>query len=790
MSAKPARKSSSLPNQTGKNKPPAGSSRPSEPSGYEILKSQLIQLKLQVAQKTQHENLLLETALQLTASTGVKDLLSKIADGAMRILEGMEADIYLLSADGKTLDPIIATGPSYTQEILNAPLDVEKSLTGKAVRLGKSMIINDVLHEDGIFQIPGTPIEGEERLVIVPLKHDQKIIGALCVSRLGSPFSSEDLTLAEAYGALASTALKNMREAEDRQAAENELRESESKYRELVDSLPNIIFELDLKGHFTFANKYGFEVSGYTQEDIDQGLFAPALFHPKDREKVQRNMAAILKGEKVSFEEYTALRKNGEAFTVIASTRPIIRDGKPVGWRGFLIDITERKQMEKEFKDSEARYQLLTELNPDVIAIHAQGKIVYVNPAGVALLGAKSESEFVGKSVLEMVAPSYRKFAGDRVQKGIQGRKYLPLAEEKFLRVDGSEIDVEVTSIPITIQGQPAMLVVAHDITDRKKSERELRQSEQRYQTLANVSPVGIFRTRVDGFTTYVNPAWCQIAGISSEEAIGDGWMKAVHPDDRAHLSANWNNSVHNHSLSTADYRFVHSDGTIVWVIGKAVPELDAENNIVGYVGTITDITDRIRDQQVILRSNNDLIAAYEATLDGWSHALEIRERDTAGHCKRVAELTVDLARKLGLAETELVHIRRGAILHDIGKMAIPDRILLKPEPLTSEEWVIMRQHPIFARELLASIEYLVPALDIPVHHHEHFDGSGYPYGLKGEQIPLPVRIFSVIDEWDALTSDRPYRRAWTREAARRYLLEQKGKEFDPRVVDEFVKSI
>lgn len=761
-----------------------------DPSGYEKLKSQLITLKLQLEQKTQHENLLLETASQLTASADVKELLERIADGAMRILEGMEADIYLLSEDKKTLTPMIATGPSYTQEILSTPLDIDHSLTGKSIKSGKSAIINDVLHEDGICQIPGTPIEGEERLVIVPLTDDHKVVGALCVSRLGMPFSEEDLSLAEAYGALASTKLKNMREAEDRLQAENELRESETKYRELVDSLPNIIFELDLKGYFTFANRYGFEVSGYTQEDVDKGLYAPNLFHEKDRARVLDNMAKILRGEKIFFQEYTVQKKNGESFMVLANTRPIIRDGKPVGWRGFLEDLTEHKLMEKEIADSEARYRLLTELNPDVIAIHSGGKILYVNPAGVKLLGAQSQNDFVGKPAIDMVAPVYRKIVAERIKDGIQRRQYLPSMEERFLRVDGSEIDVEVTSIPITLDDKPAMLVVAHDITDRKKSERELRESEGRYQTLANVSPVGIFHTRIDGYTTYVNPTWCQISGIAPEEAIGYGWLNAVHPDDRARLQADWSRTINRHSATTADYRFVHADGSLIWVIGKAVPELDADNNVLGYVGTITDITDRIKDQEVILRSNNDLIAAYEATLDGWSHALEIRERDTAGHCKRVADLTVDLARRLGVPESQLIHIRRGAILHDIGKMAIPDRILLKPEPLTNEEWVIMRQHPIFARELLSSIEYLVPALDIPVHHHEHFDGSGYPYGLKGDQIPLAVRIFSVVDEWDALTSDRPYRRAWTRDAARRYVLEQKGKEFDPGVVDEFIKGI
>lgn len=758
--------------------------------GYRQLKSEYLQMKLQLEQKKQHEKLLLETALQLSISTEIRDLLSKIADGAMRILEATEADIYLLSQDGKVLNPMIAIGPAYVREILNTPLNVYDSLTGKAVRLAKSLIVNDALTEDNAFQIPNTPVDNEERLIVVPIKNDQIVIGAFCVSRFGTPFSDEDLMLAEAYGALASTTIKNMRDEEERKKAEGKLRESESKYRELVNSLPNIFYELDLEGRFTFSNHYGLEFSGYTPADIEKGLSALELFHPRDRERVKANMARILQGEQVSWQEYTAIKKNGEVFSVLANSRVILKDGKPAGLRGFLVDVTERRQMEKDIRDSESRYRLLTELNPDVIAIHVNGKIVYVNPAGMKLLGADSSDAFLGRSFADLLAVHDHASRKKKTHKRILERQYSPPSEEKFIREDGSEVDVEMTSIPITLQDQPAMLVVAHNITDRKKSERELRESERRYQTLANMSPVGIFHTNSAGFTTYVNPAWCQIAGISSEEALGDGWLRAVHIEDREKLSTNWQASTRQQAASTADYRFVHPNGSVIWVIGRAVPEFDSNNQVIGYVGTITDISDHIHDQQIILRSNNDLIAAYDATLDGWSHALEIREHDTAGHCKRVADLTVELAKKMGVPDEELIHIRRGAILHDIGKMAIPDRILLKPDPLTDEEWIIMRQHPIYAHELLSSIEYLAPALDIPILHHERYDGSGYPYGLIGEKIPLAVRIFSVVDEWDALISDRPYRRAWTMEAAKKYLVDQKCKEFDPKVVDEFLKTI
>ena len=164
-------------------------------------------------------------------------------------------------------------------------------------------------------------------------------------------------------------------------------------------------------------------------------------------------------------------------------------------------------------------------------------------------------------------------------------------------------------------------------------------------------------------------------------------------------------------------------------------------------------------------RSNAELAAAYDATIEGWSRALDLRDQETEGHSRRVTEMTVQLARAMAVPEAELVHVRWGALLHDIGKMGIPDRILHKPGPLSEEEWQVMRRHPQYALEMLRPIAFLCPALAIPYCHHERWDGSGYPAGLKGEEIPLAARIFAAVDVWDALRSDRPYRPGLVRPA-------------------------
>ena len=194
---------------------------------------------------------------------------------------------------------------------------------------------------------------------------------------------------------------------------------------------------------------------------------------------------------------------------------------------------------------------------------------------------------------------------------------------------------------------------------------------------------------------------------------------------------------------------------------------LDFLNTLAGQAAIAIDNVQLFDSLQ---RSNDELALAYDATIEGWSHALDLRDKETEGHTQRVTEMTVKLARRFGIPEKELVQVRWGALLHDIGKMGVPDGILLKPGPLTDEEWVVMKKHPAFAYEMLSPIRYLQLALDIPYCHHEKWDGTGYPRGLKGEQIPLAARIFAVVDVWDALTSDRPYRQAWSEEKARQHI--------------------
>ncbi len=219
-------------------------------------------------------------------------------------------------------------------------------------------------------------------------------------------------------------------------------------------------------------------------------------------------------------------------------------------------------------------------------------------------------------------------------------------------------------------------------------------------------------------------------------------------------------------------------------------PTLEWIEFIQTLAGQATIAMDNARLFEDLQRSNQELSLAYDTTLEGWGKALELRDKETQGHTRRVTELTLKLARAMGVDEGSLINVHRGVLLHDIGKMGVSDHILHKEGPLTNSERIIMENHPTYAYELLSTIPYLKPTLDIPYCHHEWWDGTGYPRKLKGDQIPLAARIFAVVDVWDALLSNRPYRKAWTKTKAIQYLNEHSGTQFDPKVLETFIKII
>ena len=326
---------------------------------------------------------------------------------------------------------------------------------------------------------------------------------------------------------------------------------------------------------------------------------------------------------------------------------------------------------------------------------------------------------------------------------------------------------------------------------ERARMQKALLESESQFRLLAENASDMISRHTVDGVFLYISPACEIILGYKPEELIGNQSFELIHPEDLPAVTKLLEDYEGIQKTTTLSYRARHKNSHYIWLETSARAVLDRKTGHVTEIqATSRDITERKNAEKDLQNAHDNLQEAYERTIEGWVRALDLRDRETEGHTQRVTELTLRVARKLGFGDEDLVHIRRGALLHDMGKMAIPDEILQKPGPLNEAEWEKMRRHPMYAYDMLSPIAYLHPALDIPFSHHERWDGSGYPRGLKGKAIPLIARLFAIVDVWDALSTDRPYRKSLPRAEVIKYLKEKSGVLFDPDLLSVFLSLI
>jgi len=323
------------------------------------------------------------------------------------------------------------------------------------------------------------------------------------------------------------------------------------------------------------------------------------------------------------------------------------------------------------------------------------------------------------------------------------------------------------------------------DITSRKATEFAWRSSEQKFYKSFQTSPdaISISRKR-DAVYIDVNDGFCMMSGYRHEEIIGHSSSEIniwLHPEERRKMVADLQI---NGEVIGMEASFRRKDGSvIIALLSTRLVEIDREPCVLSIA---RDITERKHAEDQLRAAHLRLEWAYEATLLGWNRALEMRDVATRRHSDRCIDLTLQLAQAAGIQGDELTFVKYGAILHDIGKMAIPDSILNKPAKLSRDEWALMRNHPLYAQELLQGIEYLHPALPLIANHHERWDGNGYPLGLSGEEIPLTARIFAIVDVWDSIIHPRVWRPALGEAAARQYLLENSGLHFDPHLIELF----
>ncbi|MFZ5917258.1 MAG: HD domain-containing phosphohydrolase [Chloroflexota bacterium] len=476
------------------------------------------------------------------------------------------------------------------------------------------------------------------------------------------------------------------------------------------------------------------------------------------------------------------------------------------------------------------KFERVIELSPNgILIVDGAHRILLASPAAHRLL--QNPQELLGVDFCHLVAPAQAEQCAAFLAHAMANESTVARTEMTFVRSDGSRFPAEVEAGHFTWQEQPAAQVVFRDISERKQAEEQLHRQLQRLTTLRHIDQAitagldlqatleaflaqMIQHLRLDAVSILLLDPRAQ----ALEYAAGRGFCTPAISTTRLRLDQSHAAGVapqrrivsmpklDKDSSGFIQRRGLEGEGFVSYYAAPLIHKGEMKGLLEVFNRTYLpadaqwlEFLEALATQAIIAIENAELFnslqhthaelsQAYDATLEGWSKALELRDKETKDHTRRVTEMTVRLARAMGLSSSDLVPVRRGALLHDIGKMGIPDGILLKPGPLTPVEEEIMRRHPIYAYEMLAAIDYLRSALDIPYCHHEKWDGTGYPRGLRGTEIPLAARIFAVVDVWDALRSDRPYRQAWPEPKVRAYIREQAGQAFDPQVVKTFLK--
>ncbi|MFN8399477.1 MAG: PAS domain S-box protein [Anaerolineales bacterium] len=612
----------------------------------------------------------------------------------------------------------------------------------------------------------------------------------------------------------------------ERKVAEDQLKQSEERYRNTLDTMIEGIQIIDFDWRYTYVNKAVAKqgqstpekLLGCTMMEAYPGIEHTELFSILKECMTQRTVKRF---------ENEFVFPDGSSGWFELNIQPA-----PEGIFILSVDITERKKAEEQLRSSEERFRLMAENIEEGFWITDpnSNEEIYLSPAIERIFG-RSTTELLAKSFafIDSVIPEDVPL----VLTNMERQKFGTATdmEYRIRRPDGSLRWIWDRAFPIPNPEGNIKLVtgIATDITERKASDAKIQTQVKRLSALNSidraisssismnvvldvllievVAQLGVDAASIlllnettqsldfaagKGFHTSIThssvPLGYELAGKVGSE------RKAIHVPNLFQVE----DGIKRKDLVREEH-FLEYYGTPLITKGqlKGVLEifnresLNPDPDWLNYLETLGgQAAIAIENAQLLeglQKSNQELFMAYDATITGWSHAMDLRDKETEGHTRRVTELTVKLAERMGISQQQLVHIRRGALLHDIGKLGVPDHILLKPDKLTDEEWNIMRMHPTYARDMLTPINYLRSALDIPYCHHEKWDGTGYPRGLKGEEIPLAARLFAVIDVWDALRSDRPYRAGWSAEKTRDYIQAESGKHFDPKVVEDFL---
>ncbi|MCE9646407.1 MAG: GAF domain-containing protein [Chloroflexi bacterium] len=709
-------------------------------AGIAIENARLLQEK---SHRSQIIEALAEIANEIATIQEIIPALNKIAKRTLTLLNATSVAFYLLQDDKETIKIVSAKG-AYQKELLSHTIKLGEGITGNVIANGKPEIVDEVAKDARRVNVPGTPEKesSPDTMMSAPLILHGEAIGAINVWRLKSngPFDKAELNFLVSIAHQASISIEsgNLFQESIRRAQEAAAIAEVGRDISATLQLDIVLERIAMYAKILLKA----ETSAVYLSDPDNSHLHAIAAIGAESEEIKSDPIQTGVGILGSI----ALQKSGE---IVNNT---MNDPRAIIIKGTKMEVNEhimgasvlskdnltgllvvwRNGVEKEFKVTELGF--LSSLAQQAAVAIENARLFEAErrrrqeAESLRAAATAITSSLDPKTVLETILTTLQEVVS--FDSGT-----MMLLEDDYVRIVAAQgFDNNDLILNRTYPANNKLLVVINQL--KKPYIVDDVTKDGRFEKWASDKPIR---------------AWMGIPLIAHDNIIG----------------------------------YITLDSFKVGAFDSNAATL--ANTFALHATAAIENTKLFENLQI---SNQELSLAYDTTLVGWAKALELRDKETHGHTNRVTDLTMDLARFIGLSKTDLITLRRGVLLHDIGKMGVPDEILHKKGPLTKEEWVEMRKHPQYAFDLLYPISFLRPSLDIPYSHHEWWDGTGYPQKLKGEEIPLAARIFAIVDVWDALLSDRPYRKAWTKTKAARYLLDHAGSHFDPKLVMIFLNMM